>query len=121
VQTDGLNQLKIKTAGRGDSGDPFPGSSHNTSFTATPNPNSKSYTGDDTLASITDISGPSQTVTMDITVATVTSWPTFQLAPGPSIGRTSDIAAVSRISNSMEVWWIAANGSVQDAYWLQRR
>jgi len=24
---------------------------------------------------------------------------------------------VSRISNSMELWWIGPNGSVQDAFW----
>jgi immune inhibitor A len=72
MQADGLNQLKIKTAGRGDSGDPSPGSSRNISFTLTSNPDSKSYTGDDTLVSITNISAPSQTMTMDITVATGT-------------------------------------------------
>ena len=27
------------------------------------------------------------------------------------------IAAVSRIPNSMEFWWIGADGSVNDAFW----
>ncbi|MEH2009651.1 hypothetical protein, partial [Nostoc sp.] len=29
------------------------------------------------------------------------------------------MTAVSRTPNSMEVWWIAANGSIQDAYWYE--
>jgi hypothetical protein len=29
------------------------------------------------------------------------------------------IAAVSRIPNSMELWWIGPNGSVQDAFWYE--
>lgn len=69
MQADGLNQLGIKIAGRGDTGDPFPGSSINTSFTATSNPNSKSYTGKDTFVSITNISRPSQNMTMNVGVA----------------------------------------------------
>jgi len=27
------------------------------------------------------------------------------------------IASVSRISNSMEVWWVGANGSIGDNFW----
>ena len=42
-------------------------------------------------------------------------WSEFTLAPGGSAG--SGTAAVSRIPNSMEVWWIGADGSVQDSYW----
>ena len=69
IQADGLNQLGIKIAGRGDPGDPFPGSSVNTSFTSTSNPNSKSYAGKDTLVSITNISAPYQDMTMDVSIA----------------------------------------------------
>ena len=37
---------------------------------------------------------------------------------GPGSASTSGgIAAVSRIQNSMEVWWVGPNGSVQDAYY----
>lgn len=40
---------------------------------------------------------------------------------GKDVGRASNgrIAAVSRIPNSMEVWWIEANGSVQAAFWYE--
>ncbi|KAK3616581.1 hypothetical protein LTR22_027018 [Elasticomyces elasticus] len=117
MQADGLNQLKIKIAGRGDPGDPFPGSAHNTSFSATSNPNSKSYGGADTLVSITNVSEASDDMTMDITVGTRVGWFSFQPAPGGSIARKSDLAAVSRISNPMEVWWVAPDGSVQNEYW----
>ncbi|KAK4983621.1 hypothetical protein LTR50_007104 [Elasticomyces elasticus] len=44
-------------------------------------------------------------------------WFNFELANGPTIAAGADIAALSRISDSMEVWWIAPNGSVQGAYW----
>ncbi|MEA2130470.1 MAG: hypothetical protein QOJ85_3361, partial [Solirubrobacteraceae bacterium] len=45
------------------------------------------------------------------------SWNGFPLAPDGSAATASGIAAVSRIPNSMELWWIAQNGSVQGAYW----
>lgn len=43
-------------------------------------------------------------------------WKRFQLA-GPGSAAVGGIAAVARIGESMEVWWSASNGSVQDAYW----
>jgi hypothetical protein len=46
-------------------------------------------------------------------------WNQFQLAPPRSSAFLGKIAAVSRIPNSMEVWWIAQDGSVQDAYWYE--
>src|SRR5436190_23314983 len=73
MQADGLNQLKTNTAGRGDTGDPFPGRSNNTSFTPTSNPNSKSYASGDTFISITDISTASQNMTMEIAFSSVQS------------------------------------------------
>ena len=45
------------------------------------------------------------------------AWNQFPLAPERNAAPTSRIAAVSRIPNSMELWWIAPNGSVQGAYW----
>lgn len=42
-------------------------------------------------------------------------WQGFELSPaGSAVG---GIASVSRIPHSMEVWFIAPNGSVQDRYW----
>ncbi|KAJ6089270.1 hypothetical protein N7467_004486 [Penicillium canescens] len=68
MQADGLNQLATNSAGRGDSGDPFPGSTENKSFTFASNPNSRSYMGDDSRVSITNISAPAPTMTLDIAV-----------------------------------------------------
>jgi immune inhibitor A len=68
MQSDGLNQLATKTGGRGDAGDPFPGSTNNRSFMATSNPNSKGYNGRDSFVSITNISSASPAMTMNITV-----------------------------------------------------
>jgi hypothetical protein len=41
------------------------------------------------------------------------------LAPGGSASPFGGITSVSRIPASMEVWWIGANGSVQDAFWYE--
>ncbi|EJR58082.1 hypothetical protein IK3_05231, partial [Bacillus toyonensis] len=46
-------------------------------------------------------------------------WQSFELAPAESANTRGSIAAVSRIPNSMEVWWIGADGSVQGAYWYE--
>jgi hypothetical protein len=45
------------------------------------------------------------------------AWQRFELAPASSASANGGIAAVSRITDSMEVWWVGANGSVQDAFW----
>ena len=49
-------------------------------------------------------------------------WNGFTLAPpGSALGLGSPagaIAAVSRASNTMEVWWMGRDASVQDAYWF---
>ncbi|HEY7572410.1 MAG TPA: hypothetical protein VH796_13670, partial [Nitrososphaeraceae archaeon] len=48
---------------------------------------------------------------------------TGSAVPGPNfdnpwpLGHRSGGSAVSRIPNSMEIWWIGANGSVNDNYW----
>lgn len=41
----------------------------------------------------------------------------FELASPSSAAGGKKIAAVSRVRNSMEVWWVASNGSVQAAFW----
>ena len=46
-------------------------------------------------------------------------WRQFELAPAESISGNGSIVAVSRIPNSMEIWWVGANGSVQGAYWYE--
>ncbi|MEH7041031.1 hypothetical protein V7057_24860, partial [Bacillus pseudomycoides] len=40
-------------------------------------------------------------------------------AKRPSANNSKNISAVSRIPNSMEIWWVGANGSVQDAFWYE--
>src|ERR1700680_3639040 len=49
----------------------------------------------------------------------IMSWAQFSLAATTSAAMASRIAVVSRIANSMELWWIANDGSVQGAYWYQ--
>jgi hypothetical protein len=45
-------------------------------------------------------------------------WQRYELAP-PTGDYSFDITAVSRIPNSMEVWWTGPNNSVQGAYWYE--
>ena len=47
------------------------------------------------------------------------SWRQFELAAAESASASGSIAAVSRIPNSMEIWWVGANGSIQCAYWYE--
>jgi hypothetical protein len=44
-------------------------------------------------------------------------WRGFELAPAGSASPNGSISVVSRIPNSMEVFWVGANGSVGDNYW----
>jgi immune inhibitor A len=67
MQADGQRDLE-RGANRGNSGDPYPGSNNNTSFTVNSNPNSKSYTGGDTCVGITNIpsAGPAMPVRLSV-------------------------------------------------------
>jgi immune inhibitor A len=67
-QADGKRQLELN-GNRGDAGDPFPGTSQVTTFTATSTPNSRSYAGSDTCVAITGIPAPSAAMTVEVSVA----------------------------------------------------
>ena len=58
-QADGKRDMELDH-NRGDAGDPYPGSSNNTTFNSASTPNSKSYAGADTCVAVTGIgaSGP---------------------------------------------------------------
>jgi len=66
-QADGQSHLE-SSANRGDSGDAFPGSSDNRSFTNTSSPSSKSYGGLSTCVSVTAISDSGPVMTAHATV-----------------------------------------------------
>lgn len=55
VQADGRRQLETQFGNYGDTGDPFPGATANTSFTPFSDPNSLDYDGADTQVSLNDI------------------------------------------------------------------
>ncbi|HEV7657867.1 MAG TPA: M6 family metalloprotease domain-containing protein [Mycobacteriales bacterium] len=67
VEADGLRDLEL-AHNRGDAGDPYPGTSGNTSFTSSSTPGSKSYAGQDTCVSLTGISasGPVMSATVSV-------------------------------------------------------
>ena len=67
VQADGKRDLELKH-NRGDAGDPYPGSTGNTSFSHTTTPKSDSFAGVETCVSVTGISAPAATMTASVTV-----------------------------------------------------
>jgi len=64
---DGMWNLE-KDQNSGDSGDPFPGSTTNRSFTTSTTPNSLAYSGAVSLVTITNISNSAATMTADLSV-----------------------------------------------------
>jgi immune inhibitor A len=68
VQADGNRDLELNR-NRGDAGDPYPGSSKNTSATNDTTPSTQSFTGLDTHVSITAISSSAATMTARVSVA----------------------------------------------------
>ncbi|HEY4694092.1 MAG TPA: hypothetical protein VIH16_11695, partial [Bellilinea sp.] len=66
IEADGLDQLVYEEYNRGDSGDPYPGSTNNQTFNFSSTPNSRLYNNSDSQAAVTSISacGPSMTATL---------------------------------------------------------
>lgn len=67
LQADGNRHLELN-ANRGDDGDPYPGSSNNTSFTETTTPSSKSFAGASTCVEITGIPAAAAAMTVQLKV-----------------------------------------------------
>ena len=49
----------------------------------------------------------------------ISLWQQFKSAPAGSASLSGYITAVSRIPGSMEMFWIGADGSIQDAFWYE--
>ena len=56
-------------------------------------------------------------ITVNTTSVTMVGWNTIGFAAPSSVADGSDIAAVSRFSGHMEIFFIAPDGSVTDYYW----
>ena len=68
VQADGMRQLE-HDANRGDDGDPFPGSSQNSSFSPDSSPSSQSYGGQDTGIVVAEITGSADPMAAKLSVS----------------------------------------------------
>ncbi len=66
-EADGLNDLDYGR-NRGDAGDFYPGSTNNTTFNDTSNPNSRAYSGDSTSVEVGNISSSQGTMSADLLV-----------------------------------------------------
>lgn len=69
MEADGLNHL-YSGSNRGDTGDPFPGSSANRTFNSTSNPNSNLYGGGASQAAVSNISNCAASMTANLTYGT---------------------------------------------------
>ena len=67
MQADNRKDLEAAN-NRGDAGDPYPGTSGNSSFSNSSSPNSKSYAGQNTCVAVTGISAPGPVMTANVTV-----------------------------------------------------
>lgn len=67
MQADGKRDME-GNVNRGDSGDPYPGSSNNRTFNAASNPSSKSYAHSDSCVAVTGISASSASIAMQLQV-----------------------------------------------------
>ncbi len=78
MQADGLDELLLGDSidsERGDNGDPFPGITTNRTFNYNSTPNSRLYSGADSLAAVTNISNCGTTMTADLSYSGVTNQP----------------------------------------------
>lgn len=46
-------------------------------------------------------------------------WKRYELAQAGSASLAGSITAISRMPNTMELWWVGSDGSIQDAYWYE--
>ena len=67
IQADAKRDMELGH-NRGDAGDPYPGSANNAALSATTTPNTKSFAGQDTCVSLTNISASGPTMTATVTV-----------------------------------------------------
>ncbi|MBU1753204.1 M6 family metalloprotease domain-containing protein [bacterium] len=70
-QADGRQDLENKF-NRGDAGDPYPGNTGNRCFNGLSNPNSRTYSGNSTYISVTNISDSAGTMSVDLSVIPTT-------------------------------------------------
>ena len=78
MQADGLDELlwgDSYNSERGDDGDPFPGVTTNRTFNYNSTPNSRFYSGADSLAAVTNISNCATTMTADLSYSGVANQP----------------------------------------------
>ncbi|MEA2434735.1 MAG: hypothetical protein QOG54_2192 [Actinomycetota bacterium] len=96
-EADGLNNLDSNGINRGDAGDPFPGSTNKTSFSAATSPNSNYYGGGASGISLSNIAGPcAATMSSDISTPATAQFTLQTMKAGVGTGTiASDIAGVS--------------------------
>jgi len=101
-QADNLYDLE-KNRNRGNAGDPYPGSTGNTSFTASSSPNSKLYNGSASNVNITNISTPGFTMTATLSTSTSLFGVSGQVAASGGGGVSGVTMSFSVVSGSGSV------------------
>jgi len=100
-EADGRNDLDSR-ANRSDAGDPYPGSTGNTIFGRSSNPNSHLYDGSDSWVTVSNISSCAETASIDIvvpvtvTIPLTTGWNLMSVTVvAPSTAITSVLATIT--------------------------
>jgi hypothetical protein len=94
VQADNLWDLE-KNTDRGDSDDPYPGSTNNTSLTDGSSPNSNLYNGSASDASVTDVSASGSSMTATLSVGGTSTSSTTTTSSTSSSTTTTSVPSVN--------------------------
>lgn len=97
MQADGLDELlwgDSYDSERGDNGDPFPGVNTNRTFNYSSTPNSRLYSGSDSLAAVTNISNCAATMTADLSYSGVTNQPPVANAGADQVVFTNSLVTL---------------------------
>jgi immune inhibitor A len=97
LQADGQRDLEL-AHNRGDAGDPFPGTNQNNNWNAATNPGSRSYVGNDTHVSLTNISASGAVMTVNVTVRS----PAPVTPPAPLAATANESASVVEMLRRIE-------------------
>jgi len=98
----------IYSSNRGDTGDPYPGSTNNRSFTAASSPSSNLYNGSPSNVSVTSISDPGSTMTATLSAISTC---TYSISPASRSFDASGGASGISVSTTAGCTWTATSNT----------
>jgi len=104
---------------KGDKGDPYPGTSQNDTFNAETLPSSDSFTDLDTEVDLSSIAVHGDDISLSLSVGNFVGWDSDDFMPASVVNATSQLAAVSRKGTNSDLFWVARDGTVKHAFFVQ--